>query len=121
MKIRIKKLMASILCTILLSLSLIPPYIPKVNAQEYPTYAVVNFKTKDCKINTHYTTDSGRAGYTNGCYGADAAFLGIENGKVKFKLSGSIGYVNPSEVEIRNMDPEVVTTYISNYVIENGE
>ena len=42
MKIRIKKLMASILCTILLSLSLIPPYIPKVNAQEYPTYAVVN-------------------------------------------------------------------------------
>lgn len=110
-----------ILCTILLSLCFIPPYVSKVEAASYPTYGVVNFRTKDCNTNTLFTTENGTQGYTNGCYGADAAFLGIENGKVKFKMSGVIGYVNPSEVEVRNMDPEIPTTYISNYRVEDGE
>lgn len=121
MKRMIKKIVSMILCTILLSLSFIPPYVSKVEAASYPTYGVVNFRTKDCNTNTLFTTENGTQGYTNGCYGADAAFLGIENGKVKFKMSGVIGYVNPSEVEIRNMDPEIPTTYISNYRVEDGE
>ena len=121
MKRMIKKIVSMILCTILLSLSFIPPYVSKVEAASYPTYGVVNFRTKDCNTNTLFTTENGTQGYTNGCYGADAAFLGIENGKVKFKMSGVIGYVNPNEVEVRNMDPEIPTTYISNYRVEDGE
>ena len=121
MKRMIKKIVSMILCTILLSLSFIPPYVSKVEAASYPTYGVVNFRTKDCNTNTLFTTENGTQGYTNGCYGADAAFLGIENGKVKFKMSSVIGYVNPSEVEVRNMDPEIPTTYISNYRVEDGE
>lgn len=121
MKRMIKKIVSMILCTILLSLSFIPPYVSKVEAASYPTYGVVNFRTKDCNTNTLFTTENGTQGYTNGCYGADAAFLGIENGKVKFKMSGVIGYVNSSEVEVRNMDPEIPTTYISNYRVEDGE
>ena len=121
MKKVFKTMISGFLCTLLLSLSLIPPYVSKVSAAEYPTYGVVNFRTKDCKTNTLYTRESGEQGYTNGCYGADAAFLGIENGMVKFKMSGVIGYVNPNDVEIRNMDPETITTYISNYRVTNGE
>lgn len=121
MKRMIKKIVSMILCTILLSLCFIPPYVSKVEAASYPTYGVVNFRTKDCNTNTLFTTENGTQGYTNGCYGADAAFLGIENGKVKFKMSGVIGYVNPNEVEVRNMDPEIPTTYISNYRVEDGE
>ena len=121
MKKVFKTMISGFLCTLLLSLSLIPPYVPKVSAAEYPTYGVVNFRTKNCNTNTLYTRESGEQGYTNGCYGADAAFLGIENGMVKFKLSGVIGYVNPRDVEVRNMDPETVTTYISNYRVVDGE
>ena len=121
MKKVFKTMISGFLCTLLLSLSLIPPYVPKVSAAEYPIYGVVNFRTKDCNTNTLYTRESGEQGYTNGCYGADAAFLGIENGMVKFKMSGVIGYVNPNDVEIRNMDPETITTYISNYRVKNGE
>lgn len=116
-----KKILNILLVFTILFSCFIPPYeYQEVKADTYPQYAIVNFRTKSCDVNTYYTTDTGLSGYTNGCYGADAAFLGIENGKVKFKLSGVVGYVNPSEVEIRNMDPEIPTTYISNYIVEDG-
>lgn len=116
-----KKILNILLVFTILFSCFIPPYeYQEVKANTYPQYAIVNFRTKSCDVNTYYTTDTGLSGYTNGCYGADAAFLGIENGKVKFKLSGVVGYVNPSEVEIRNMDPEIPTTYISNYIVEDG-
>lgn len=117
----VRKILSIFLCAVMVFLSLIPSYIPQVQAASYPTYGVVNFRTKSCNATTSYTTEDGYEGYTNGCSGADAAFLGIENGKVKFKLSGVVGYVDPSEVEVRNMDPEIPTTYISNYRVENGE
>ena len=117
----VRKILSIFLCAVMVFLSLIPSYIPQVQAASYPTYGVVNFRTKSCNATTSYTTEDGYQGYTNGCSGADAAFLGIENGKVKFKLSGVVGYVDPSEVEVRNMDPETPTTYISNYRVENGE
>lgn len=121
MKKRSKQLLQFVLCSILLCLSFIPPYhLPKAKAFDNTSYAIVNFRTKDCNTNTNFTMENGKSGYTNGCYGADAAFLGYENGKVKFKLSGVIGYVNPDEVELRNMDPEIPTTYMSSYKIENG-
>ena len=117
----VRKILSIFLCAVIVFLSLIPSYIPQVQAASYPTYGVVNFRTKSCNATTSYTTEDGYQGYTNGCSGADAAFLGIENGKVKFKLSGVVGYVDPSEVEVRNMDPETPTTYISNYRVENVE
>ena len=61
---------------------------------DYAT-GVVNFRTKSSALyNTEYTEDgTGIAGYTNGYYGADAAFLGYSGDmtQVKFMLSGVTG------------------------------
>lgn len=84
------------------------------------TNGVVNFKTKACGINTSYIEeDSKRSGYTNGCYGADAAYLGTVNGKVRFMQSGVIGLVDPSEVEIMNYDTSAVKS-VNFYRVEQG-
>lgn len=72
----------------------------------YTTYGLINFNTKG-NATTSYTIEfNGRNGYTNGAYGADAAFLGTnEDGSlVRFKQAGVTGWVNSSEVEIVNMN-----------------
>lgn len=71
-------------------------------------YKLVNFRTKSSNaINTYYTEAvTGEQGYTNGYYGADALYLGTENGKVKFMLSGVIGYVDSWEVELLPMETQ---------------
>lgn len=68
---------------------------------------VVNFRAK--KNGTPYTTyveyteyQTGEAGYVYGPMGTDAAYLGTENGKVKFMISGVIGVINESEVQLVN-------------------
>lgn len=65
---------------------------------------VVEFKTgENCGLNISYTLDqNNKSGYTNGCYGADAAFLeyNVATKKVKFKLSGVTGWANASDVTI---------------------
>ncbi|MBM6881364.1 glucosaminidase domain-containing protein, partial [[Clostridium] spiroforme] len=87
--------------------------------------AVVNFRTKsNASINTEYKEDgTNRAGYVNGYYAADAAFLGFDNDtnptKVKFLQAGVIGWVNYSEVDVYNYtDSRVNTT--SKYYVSNG-
>lgn len=72
-------------------------------------YGIVNFNTKQCEANTTFYYDednkvSERRGYTNGCYGADAAYLGTSSdGKyIKFKLSGAVGWVPFEDVTIHN-------------------
>lgn len=69
---------------------------------------IVEFQTaKDCSLNTSYIVDeNNKEGYTNGCYGIDAAFLEYNTAtqKVKFKLSGIVGWVNASEVTIRPIE-----------------
>ena len=78
---------------------------------------VVNFNTKDNAV-TEYTEDgTGALGYTNGDYGADAAYLGTSGGKVKFMMSGVIGWVNASEVKFIDLSEAVVG---SGFVVENG-
>lgn len=88
-------------------------------------YGVVNFKTKsDSGKNTSYTeVGTGYSGYTNGYYAADGAFLGYEsNGtKVKFMLSGVVGLVDASEVEILDYDNEDVVQSVNYYVCKNGD
>lgn len=101
----------------------VPCKITEVNAADYSgiSYGIVNFKTKSCGTNTSYTEYStGRSGYTNGCYGADGAFLGMVNGKVKFMLSGVIGTVNASEVTVIDIPIYDASTYISSYRVVNG-
>lgn len=82
-------------------------------------YGVVNFRTKSsASQNTNYIDAlTGESGYTNGYYAADAAFLGYENGKVKFMLSGVIGLVNASEVEVLDARED---WYVSFYRCEQG-
>ncbi len=62
---------------------------------------IVNFNTKSSSVNTDYTdTVTGDSGYTNGSYGADAAYLGTSGGKIKFMLAGVVGLVDPDDVEL---------------------
>lgn len=68
-------------------------------------YGIVNFRTKECSVNTSYMLDSTKtSGYINGCYGADGAYLDTsEDGtKIKFKQAGAIGWVDKKDVTIKN-------------------
>ena len=106
-----------------LLLFFIPFGYSEVKAIDYSniSYGIVNFKTKSCGTNTSYTEfATGRIGYTNGCYGADGAFLGMYNGKVKFMLSGVIGLVDASEVTVIDIPKYDATTYISSYRVLDG-
>ena len=80
---------------------------------------VVNFKTKPVSENTEYTdTATGDTGYTNGSYGADAAYLGMSGDKVKFMLAGVVGLVDADEVQIVNLSD---VSSISSYAVSNGK
>lgn len=90
--------------------------------EEFSAYAendmVVNFNTKGSAAVTEYTEAyTGSAGYTNGAYGADAAYLGRENGKVKFMLSGVVGYVKEDKVQVISSSS---AKSISHYVVSSG-
>lgn len=65
---------------------------------------VVSFvSAPDCSVNMEYRVDnSEQGGYLNGCYGNDGAFLeyNTANGKVKFKVSGVVGWANGEDVTI---------------------
>ncbi len=87
--------------------------------------AVVNFRTKSSSgSNTEYTEFlTGRAGYTNGYYAADGAFLGYDNEanptKVKFMQAGVVGWVDVNEVEVLDYTSSIVNT-LSKYYVKNG-
>ena len=79
---------------------------------------LVNFRTKTISENTYYTDAvTGGDGYTNGQYGADAAYLGMENGKVKFMLSGVVGLADPTDVTIVNLEE---AKSVSHYEVTGG-
>lgn len=83
---------------------------------------VVNFRTKDATENTTYTdAQTGLTGYTNGCYAADAAYLGhnSDRTKVKFMLAGVIGWVDASEVQVLDFSSSSVQT-LSKYYAKNN-
>lgn len=86
-------------------------------------YGVVNFRTKTCGENTSYTNDyNNKNGYTNGCYGADGAYLETDDKgeRVKFKQSGAVGWVNLSEVEIFNYYDKEKVRSINHYTLNEG-
>ena len=77
---------------------------------------VVNFNTKGNAI-TEYNN---RSGYTNGACGADAAYLGsTTDGKIRFMLSGVIGTVSQSEIQI--LPYKQVADKVSYYIVSNGK
>lgn len=78
---------------------------------------VVNFNTKGNAVTNYTEAASGNAGYTNGAYGADGAYLGMENGKVKFMMSGVIGLVSASEVQVVRLSD---TAVVSGYYVSGG-
>ena len=78
---------------------------------------IVNFNTKGSAVTEYQEYGTGYDGYTNGMYGADAAYLGYENGKVKFMLSGVIGLVNPGEVQVVDINQASSLSY---YTVSNG-
>ena len=83
------------------------------------TYGVVNFRVKSSasEITTYMNCENGQQGYINGYSMSDGAFLGYENGKVKFKAAGVTGLVNPSEVGIIDYDNAKT---VSCYKTSNG-
>lgn len=92
-----------------------------VNTSRIQMYAeevqVVNFNTKGAVITEYKEAGTGESGYVCGAYGADAAYLGMSGTKVKFMLSGIIGEVEASEVEVVNYSAAKV---LSHYVVSNG-
>lgn len=78
---------------------------------------LVNFNTKGNATTSYTEYSTGTAGYTNGAYGADAAYLGTENGKVKFMLAGVVGLVSSSEVQVVNLSD---AKYVSYYYVNSG-
>lgn len=72
---------------------------------------IVNFRAnkKGETVSSSSTTEyneysTGADGYTCGAYGADAAYLGTSDGKVKFMLSGVVGLVDESKVQVVDFD-----------------
>ena len=83
---------------------------------------VVNFRTKSSSSNTEYEdAATGLAGYTNGTYAADAAYLGhsADRSKVKFMLAGVIGWVDADDVQVLDFSDSAVNT-LSKYYVKNG-
>ncbi|MDO4473072.1 MAG: glucosaminidase domain-containing protein [Eubacteriales bacterium] len=71
---------------------------------------IVNFRAdaNGSSVSSTSTTEyteygTGAAGYVCGAYGADAAYLGTSGGKVKFMISGVVGMVDASKVQVANL------------------
>lgn len=81
---------------------------------------VVNFNKNGSTV-TYYTDEiNGGTGYTNGAYGADAAYLGTtSDGRIRFMLSGVTGSVNASDVQL--VDYDTVADNVSYYQVSGGK
>ena len=81
---------------------------------------VVNFNTKGNAVTNYTDEDTGSSGYTNGAYGADAAYLGMtSDGKIRFMLSGVTGTVSASDVQL--VDYSSVADHVSYYTVSSGK
>lgn len=81
---------------------------------------VVNFNTKGNKETYYEDETNGGEGYTNGAYGADAAYLGTtSDSRIRFMLSGVTGTVDSSDVQLLNY--EDVCDHVSYYKVSDGQ
>ena len=81
---------------------------------------VVNFNKNGSAV-TYYTDEiNGGTGYTNGAYGADAAYLGTtSDGRIRFMISGVTGTVNATDVQL--VDYNTVANNVSYYQVSGGK
>lgn len=125
-KVYFSKILNLFLCFLMLAINLIPLStfdVYAIDSNINGVYGIVYFRTKGCSTNTKYTVDgNSREGYTNGCYGADGAFLGYNSDKtkVKFKLAGVTGWVNTSDVKVIDYMSKFDSLYTSNYYVKDG-
>lgn len=97
-----------------------PPALKaKARAATSSNLYVVNFniEKKEGETTSYTEVSTGNAGYTNGQYGADAAYLGKSGNKVKFMMSGVIGLVDADDVEVV---PYSSAKVVSGYEVDNG-
>lgn len=90
-------------------------------------YGVVDFKTDNCMYNTEFYYDennsiSDKAGYTNGCYGADGAYLATsrDGNYYKFKLSAAVGWVEKDKVNLLNYFDDDDVKSVNHYERKEG-
>lgn len=86
-------------------------------------YGVVVFNDRTSSGVTYYTDAvTGVVGYVNGLSGPDAAYLGMENGKVKMKISGVTALIDSSDVTIHDYDTYIASGYMtSSYKVTSGK
>ena len=91
-------------------------YIDNPKLRRVDTANMVNFNCSKSGDTTNFIDYfTGQEGYLSKANGADAAYLGTENGKVKFMISGVVGLVDPNLVEIVPQG----TYYASNYEVNS--
>ena len=76
---------------------------------------VVNLNTGSGTLNFK-DVNTGQDGYVSKSYGADAAYLGTNNGKVRFMISGVVGEVDENQVQVVSNDE----VHVSYYYGSNG-
>ncbi|MEG2908246.1 MAG: glucosaminidase domain-containing protein [Erysipelotrichaceae bacterium] len=85
-------------------------------------YGVASIKkVNECTYNVEYTNrDNGENGYTNGCYGVDAAYLSsdYENNTIEFRISDVNGIAKSEDIELL---PWLSNREISSYYVMKGE
>lgn len=85
-------------------------------------YGLIYINSSDaCDVNINYTeVQTGKSGYTNGCYGKDALYLqtASDGTRVEFELSGVLAYASFDDVEI--VPYENVNVNHSIYKVSNG-
>ena len=85
-------------------------------------YGVVQFQRKDCTLNTSYRmAKTEETGYTNGCYGNDAAFVDIsdDGSEVRFRQAGVDGWAAVDEVTLHNYYDENDVASINHYTAKS--
>ncbi len=84
-------------------------------------YGIVEFLVNDgCTLNIDYSDANGDSYAINGCYGIDAAYLGVSDGleTIRFLISGKEGFIARENVVLHPY--ETLDVSISNYDIANG-
>ncbi|MFV0380172.1 MAG: glucosaminidase domain-containing protein [Anaerorhabdus sp.] len=74
-----------------------------------------------CDVNVEFINDLDEGpNYTNGCYGADAAYLDTNSSgkRVKFKISGAVGWANIDDMSI--VPVEFIESRLSTYIVNDG-
>ena len=87
-----------------------------LNSRKVTTENMVNFNCSAAGITTDFIDyNTGQMGYLSKSSAADAAYLGMDNGKVKFMMSGVVGLVDSKYVQIVSQG----TYYASNYEVNS--